>query len=889
MRLIAKIRSLLRNLFLSHRVEADLDHEVRSHLAMLTEENIRAGMPPSEAQRAARIELGGVEQVKEQMREERIGNWLRSVLSDCRFGVRQLRKNPGFTAVAILTLALGIGANSAFFSIVNAVMLRPLPYVDSERLVSLRSKTGMFPDMSLNLTWPVFQKIRKHASSFEQSAVYWDQSRAFTGGGEPLLLETTTVSDQFFEQLGARPQLGRLLGDADQRETNGKVVVLSDVLWRTRFGSDAQILGQTIRLDQQPYTVVGIAAKDFAFPEKTEAWTPLAVEPATRENPTFFAFAFIGKLKSGVAMSQLNLELKPISAQMVTEYPKLKDGYELVATKLKDDRVSDSRLAFFLLLGAATFVLLIACTNLASMLLSRTSARQQEIAVRSALGASRARIFRQMLVESCLLGISGGAAGVGLAALVVQIFHAVAPADTPRLAEIHPDWAMAAFAGASALLTGIFFGVAPARHAARAAIHTTLKEGAGARSVGIGTRQSKIGKTLVVSEVSLAFVLLVGAGLMLQTFERLLTQNPGFRTDNVLTFDLYRPALESDANRKKDAAAQVQQTKNIVQQVQGLPGVEGVAASNYALLDGTISVHGGLRVEGSSTISPDAGFAVTARYVSPAYFRTLGLALLRGRGFADTDVLGTAPVAIINERMAKKFWGTLDVLGQRFNTSTDEKGIEEWSEVVGVVTSTRDVIVKEEPDAEYYMPLYQGGMSGSVLLVRTASNPETLAGTITKQIWSVYPDLPVSHVMTLRATIEKSAGNEKLHATLLTIFAGIGLLMALAGTYGVVAYAAERRTQEIGVRIALGATRHHVLLLVCRHAFFPVLVGIAVGVPVALAAQRAIASELYGVKATDPLTFTAAALLMILVAGIACWIPARRATHVDPMIVLRYE
>ncbi len=889
MPLFVRARSLLRNLFFSRRVEGDLDQEVHAHLEMLTDGNIRGGMSPEEAQRAARIELGGIEQVKEQVREERIGNWLPSVLSDCRYGIRMLRKNPGFTAVAILTLALGIGANSAFFSIVNAVMLRPLPYADSERLVRLGSKTGMFPDMSLNLTWPVFQKVRKQVSSFEQSAVYRGQSKALTGRGEPQLIEIAAVSDRFFEQLTVRPRLGRLLGDADQDERNGKVVVLSDVLWRTRFGSDPQILGQTLTLDHQPYTVVGIAAKGFAFPERTEAWTPLAVASETRENPTFYAFTFVGKLKPGVAMSQLNAELKPVSAQMVREYPKLKDGYELDATKLMDDRVSDARLSFYVLLGAATFVLLIACTNLASLLLSRTWARQQEMAVRSALGASRTRIFRQMLVESCLLGILGGASGVGLAAFVVQIFRAVAPEDTPRLVEIHPDWAMVAFAATSALLTGIFFGVAPARQAVCATIHNTLKEGAGARSVGVGARQSKIGGALVSGEVALAFVLSVGAGLMLQTFGRLLTQNPGFRTDNVLTFDLYRPALESDADRKKDIPAQVEQTKNIVQQVQRLPGVEGVAASNYALLDGTISVHGGLRVEGSDAVDPDTAFAVTTRYVSPTYFKTLGLALLRGRGFADTDVRGTAPIAIVNERMAKKYWGTLDVLGKRFTTSTDDKGVEEWSEVVGVVTSARDIFVKEEPDAEYYVPLYQGGMKGSTLLVRTTSNPETLAGTITKQIWSAYPDLPVSHVTTLRATIEKSVGNEKLHATLLTIFAGTGLLMALAGTYGVIAYAVERRTQEIGIRIALGATRGDVLLLVCRNAFFPVLVGIAVGVPVALAGQRALASELYGVKATDPFTFAAAALLMILVAGIACWIPAHRATHVDPMVALRCE
>jgi putative ABC transport system permease protein len=394
---------------------------------------------------------------------------------------------------------------------------------------------------------------------------------------------------------------------------------------------------------------------------------------------------------------------------------------------------------------------------------------------------------------------------------------------------------------------------------------------------------------LVVAEVALAFVLLIGAGLMLQTVNRLLQQSPGFRTDNLLTFDLYQSGFQSEANREKEDLVQVARTKDIVEQVRRLPGVEAVAAVNYGLLDGTIGVHAGLKAEGSNTVNPDAGFAVRARAVSATYFQTLGITLLKGRPFTDADDVHGASVAIVNEHMARKFWGTLDVLGKRFTGGPEENGKQPWAEIVGVVSDAREFLVRDEPVAEYYMPLYQGGPSGVSLLVRTTVKPEAVATTVTKQIWRSYPDLPVTHIATMRAVIEQSVGNEKLHAALLAVFGGIGLLMTLAGVYGVIAYAVERRIQEIGIRVALGASRKDVLILVCKHAFAPILIGIVIGVPIALLAQRAIASELYGVKATDPTTFSVVALLMVMVAAFACWVPARRALRVDPMVALRYE
>ena len=884
-----KIRAWLVRLFSplrEKRNETDLTAEIEGHLQLHIEDNLRKGMTPEQAHRQALLRLGGVEQTKEAYRDRRGLPWIETVFQDLRFGARMLRKKPGFTSVAVLTLALGIGATSAVFSVVNAVMLRPLPYTDSQRLVMVNVKAGMFPDMDLFLSWPTFQAIRDQARSFEQSAVYWTESKALTGRSDPQLLEVAGVSPDFFPELGARAELGRLFGESDSASAN--VIVLSDALWRSRFAADPSVVGRAITLDGKPYSVVGVTQRGFAYPDEAEAWTPLALADDIKTNPTFFRLGFVGKLRPHADLRELQAQLDVVSAQVQKQFPEIKGGYALLSTRLLEVEVGESRAAFFALLGAAMLVLLIACTNLASMLLSRGWSRQQEMAVRAALGASRGRIFRQLLVESCLLGLLGGSAGVLLAAGGVQLFRMVAPEDTPRLAEIHPDWPMIAFAGACALITGLLFGFAPARDAVRAALQSALKE-SGAKTGGVSARQSRMGGVLIAAEIALAFVLLTSAGLMLQTFRSLVKQSPGFQAENLLSFDLYRPGPESMPVPQKNAPAMIAQNRDIIAQIQSVPGVQSVAAVNYGLLSGLVLVHGGMRVEGSDASDPGTGFSVTARDVSPTYFQTLGLALLRGREFSEKDSLGSPPVVIVNAHMAKQFWGTLDVLGKRISILKDAKGKEIWSEVVGVAADAREIQVRDLPHAEYYVPLYQGGSARTSLLVRTAGNSAAFADAVTRRIWDRYPDLPVTHVSTMSAIIEKSVGNERLHTALLATFAATGLLMALAGIYGVIAYAVARRTQEIGIRVAMGANRADILQMVFRHALLPVAVGIALGVPVAVFAQRAIASELYGVAGTDPLTYLAAAVLMLVVGAAACLVPARRATRVDPIVALRYE
>jgi predicted permease len=536
-------------------------------------------------------------------------------------------------------------------------------------------------------------------------------------------------------------------------------------------------------------------------------------------------------------------------------------------------------------LAAATFVLLIACANLTSLLLARGWGRQREMALRAALGASPERLQRQGLVESCLLGLLGGAVGIALATGLVQIFVAIAPADTPRLNEISADWTLLLFALGSSLVSGVVFGLAPARRAARMDPNDALKEGTGGSVRGT----SRFGNALVVLEVALAFVLLVGSTLMMQTLAHLLHQNPGFRTDHLLTFDLPQPPFVSEKDSGGRAATQVTELKNMLAQVRQLPGLEDVVASDHGILDGMYFEHSGLQLEGALPEQSTVTEGVIARYISPGYFRMLGLPLVRGREFEEQDARAAHKVAVVNETMARRFWGTLDVVGKRLNESTNGKETPEWSEIVGVVADARDVGIQDEPHPEYFLALFQWSAASHYLIVRTQANPEAMADTISRQIWSNYPDQPLTHVMTLSKTIAESVGDQRLHTVLLGVFAGLGLALALLGVYGVVSYSVARRTQEIGVRMALGAGQATVLRMVLRQGLTLVACGAVIGVAGALAAVRVIATELYGVKSTDPATFLVGAALILIVGCLACWVPARRAMQVDPMVALRYE
>ena len=881
-----------RRLFQKEKSETHLDAELRFHLERQVSDYIAKGMPPEEACRRARLDFGALESIKQQTREARRGNILETLFQDLRYAARMLRKNPGFTIAAAVTLALGIGANTAIFSIVNAVLLRPLPYKDSSRIVSIDVHTAMFPTFSMGASWPDFQQIRSQASSLEQVAAYSGAEKTITEKGAPAILSLANVSGVFFDELGAKTQLGRMLTEQDTTPGQNHVVVLSDSLWRSRFGADSSILGKSIILDKEFYSVVGVAARGFDFPEKTEAWLPLSLKPADQQNYSFFMLQVLGKLRPGQKIEELNAELGTIAARTMKDVPELHAGYSFSTQPILEERVSGSRSAYFVLLGAATLVLLIACANLASLLLARGSGRQREMALRAALGASPGRLLRQGLVESCLLALVGGVLGVILAAQGIDLFRAIAPADTPRLSEISIDSTLLWFSLLTSLVAGILFGLVPARRAARMDPNEALKEGSGTSLGGArSARQSRLGETLVTVEVALAFILLVGSALMTLTVSRLLHQNPGFRTDHLLSFDLPQQSQFPDNQADFAAFAKKQSAhfKEIVEKIRQVPGVAAVTASDHGVLMGMTMMHSGLQVDGAIPSTSKEERHAGARYIFPSYFQILGISLVRGREFTDRDAGEAQPVVVVNEAMAREYWGTLDALGKRISTSKDEKGKPVWSEVIGVVADAREVRVRANPSPTYFLPLLQGGNGSIHVMVRTLTDPDALAATISRQIWAAYPDQPVTHVMTMSRKISESIGDERLRSILLLVFAGIGFALALVGVYGVISYSVARRIQEIGIRMALGASPANVLRMVIRQGLIPVAIGVVLGAAGAFALAQVIASQLYGVKPTDPATFLGTTAIVLVVACFACWIPARRATKVDPMIALRYE
>jgi predicted permease len=830
-----------------------------------------------------------VEQTKESYRGRRGLPLLETLWQDLRFAARVLRKNPGFTAVAVITLALGIGANTAIFSIVNAVILRPLPYKDSSRIVVFHTKTAMFPTFALNVSWPAFQEIRTQATSLKETAAWWETEKTLTGANQATVLKVASVSDGFFELLEAEAAQGRLLSDADQQADQNRVVVISDTIWRTRFAKDPAVIGRSMTLDKQVYTVVGVTEKGFAFPEDAEVWMPLALTADVQQNPTSFMLGVFGRLRNTAKLERLQAELSIIAPLLETrlakEKPEFAGDYKLVAETLLDSRVEDARQSYLVLLAAATFVLLIACANLTSLFLARSWGRQREMAMRAALGAPSWRLHRQALVESCLLALLGGVAGIVLAVAGLQLFRGVAPNDTARLNEVSTDVTLLWFALGSSLLCGIVCGLAPARRAARMTPNDLLKDGSGGSVKG----GSRFGSALVVVEVALAFILLIGSTLLMQTLAHLLHQNPGFHPDHLLTFDLPQPQTLSEKEKQENKTGQIARLKEILAEVRQLPGVGDVVAADHGVLNGLRSSHAGMQLEGALPENEQVTQGVVLRQVSPGYFRMLGVPLVRGREFEERDSRSAPKVMVVNESMAKKFWGSLDVVGKRMSISRDAKGNPEWNEIVGVVTDIRDLDVQSEPEPEYYPALFQWGIGSQHLIVRTQVNPDAMADTISRRIWASFPDQPLTNVTTVTRTIADSVGDQRMHMSLLGVFAGSGLMLALIGVYGVVSYSVARRTKEFGVRMALGAGWAEVLRMVLWQGLRLVALGSAIGVLGALAATRVIASELYGVTPSDPWTFAGAVVLVLLVGGLACWIPARRATKVDPLEALRYE
>jgi putative ABC transport system permease protein len=871
----------LRALRDSDAVHREIDEEVRFHIDMRTEEYVRKGMSPDAARREAERRFGRLTRIKEMGYEVRGGGWLETLWQDLRYGARMLVKAPGFTSIAVITLALGIGANTAIFSVVNAVLLRPLPYESPERLLiiqeSVSGGAGFSPSYSNFADWHA-----RNAVCSSMAAVRTNESFNFTGAGEPERLQGRIVSAEFFSTLGIRPQLGRDFLAEEDRPGAPPAVILSHGFWQRRFGADPSIIGTQLTLNNQSFTVVGITPANFQYGAEADVTVPIGLQAERfRLRGRDPGVSVVARLKPGVSQQQAETELNLIAARLERQYPESNTGRRVLLTPLHESFVGDVRQPLLILLGSVGLVLLIACANVANLLLVRASARRKEMVVRVALGAGRVRIIRQLLTESVLLAALGAALGILLAFWGTSLIISQAPDGIPRLHEARVDAPVLVFTLAVSLLTGLLFGLAPALQASRPNLTEGLKEG----ERGSSGRRQRLRGVLVVCEVALTLALLVGAGLLIQSFRRVLQVDPGFEARNLLTMQL--------SVNNPDGHQVATFFERLQRDVRSLPGVRSVAVSNGLPLG--VANQPPFIVEGRPRPEP-GNEPVGIRYtVSPDYFPTLGIELLKGRLFAAQDAPGTPPVVIIDEALARQYFPGEDPLGKRIRQALPDAPD---LEIVGVVRHVEHESLDGQAPArpQFYLNFQQTPAERLPtqvrrinLLVRTEVDPSSLAPAVRGRVAALNKDQTVFNVRTMEQIVAQSVAPRRFSMLLLTVFAAVALVLAGVGIYGMMSYAVAQRTREIGVRMALGAQVSDVLKLVIRQGMKLVLVGVALGLIASVALTQTIKSLLFGVSATDPATFAAIAVLLALVALLACFVPARRATHVNPMIALRGE
>jgi predicted permease len=810
---------------------------------------------------------------------------MNTFLQDLRYGARMLWKKPVFSLIAIITLALGIGANTAIFSVVNSILLRPLAYREPERLVLINHD---YPQINLKASVSAFgfRHYRDNAKSFESIAAISGTNFNLTGGGEPERLSSMQVTASFFPLLGAQVARGRVFLPEEEEAGRNRVAVLSDEFWRRRFGGDPNIVNSTITLNGENYNVIGVMPRGFQFGREmgmvVDLWTPLTFAPA-QLSPNSLTNEFLtvlARLKNGVTFQQAQAEMDTIADGLRQQYMPsgTRQNWGLTLQGFNDLIVGDIRTPLWILLGAVTLVLLIACANVANLLLARAAERHKEIAIRAALGAGRWRVLRQLLTESVLLGIVGGLLGLGLATLGVKLLTGLEQLRIPRMHEIGLDWRVLAFTLGLSLLTGLIFGLVPALQVTRADLHETLKEGG---RTGASLARGSLRSAFVVLETALALMLLVGAGLLMRSFWRLQQVNPGFTPQNLLTLSVALPDRYREPHQR---AGFYQQT---LEQIRALPGVQAAGAVSILPMSGNNS-SGSFRIEGRdvpSGQSPPHGdrWAATA-----GYFETLKIPLIRGRFFSERDAADAPGVAIIDETMARKYWPNEDPVGKRISFEGPPEN-RRWREVVGIVGHVKHKGLDGESRVQYYIPHPQRAQGGMFLAVRTAGTPSEVAPAVRGVIKNLDKDLPVFRVMAVEQLVADSMTLRRFTLTLLGIFASIALVLATVGLYGVLSYSVTQRSHEIGVRMALGASAADVLKLIVKQGMLLTGLGVVIGLIGAFALTRLMANLLFGVTASDPLTYGVIALLLALVALLACWLPARRATKVDPMIALRYE
>ena len=814
--------------------------------------------------------------------ERKGGLRMESLLQDLRFGARMLMKQPGFTLIAVLTLALGIGANTAIFSVVNAVLLQPLPYPQSGRLVMVWERVQQSHYQNdRNAPAPGnFADWGNGNTSFKDMAAISSRNFNLTGDGEPLRIQGAAVSASFFSVLRIDPALGRLFTAEEDRPGATRVVALSYKLWKSRFGEDPQIFGKTIRLDGESYTVLGVMPPAFHFPDPDdEVWIPLALGPAELANHGSHNLLVIARLKDGVSLTQAQTELTGIAEAMTAQYPSTNTGVGVNLVPLHEQVVGDVKPALLVLLAATGFILLIVCANVANLLLARAAGRRRELAIRLALGAGRSRVVRQLLTESVLLALVGGVLALALAYAAVEALRTISPPDLPRVTEIGVKGSALAFSIVISALTGLVFGIAPALQASRQDLHGSLREGT--RDSAPGSRAG-MRELLVAGEIALGVIVLVGAGLLLRSFVRLGEVRLGFQPQNVLTQSvLLRGANYATASQRAIFY------QRAIQRIESLPGVKSVAAvSSIPLINARNRA--GFTIEGRAPLSPGQLPFSVYRIVTPGYFHTMQIGLLSGRDFSWTDIPETQQVIIINQAMASAYWPNEDALGKRIKLGSLNSNMP-WLTVAGIVEDVREFDSITQPLPTLYLPAPQSQRDLQYLVARTSQDPLSLAPAVRNAIWEIDKYLPVSLVRSMESVRGASTASHRFNAILMSLFACLGLVLATTGVYGVTAYSVSQRTHEIGVRMALGARGRDILKLVIRQGLASLLIGVATGLAGAGVATRLLKTLLFEVSATDPVTFASIPLLLAAVALLACWIPARRATKVDPLTALRHD
>jgi putative ABC transport system permease protein len=875
MPLLARGSSMMRNLFRRERVDRDLDEEIRSYLAALVEEKVAAGMSPEAARRSAALEVGGVEQVKEQVRQARAGALLESLLQDLRYGLRTLAKNRGFTVAAVLTLGLGIGANTAIFSVVNGVLLSPLAGRDPDRLVMLWETTQ--ETQQIPVSYPNYLDWRQRTRSFEDIAVYngFDQL-TMTGEGDPERIQGGLASGNLFTVFGVEPVAGRLLAPRDDRLDAEPVAVIADGFWRRRFAADPKVVGKPIVLDGNVYTIVGVLPPSFRL-AGSEVWLPLGRFTHTprfvRSNHGLIG---IGRLKPEVTIDRMLADLGAVARQLQRDHPADNVGIGAGGAPLKEMMVGSIRQPLRVLAAAVGLVLLVACANVANLLLSRAASRQHELALRVAIGAGRRRVVRQLLTESLLLAVAGGVLGLGLAWAGVKLLVALRPANVPRLMEIQVDATVLAFALGLSVVTGLLFGLAPALHLARSEPILALQEG-GRRASG-GRARRRLATGLTVAEVAMALVLLVVAGLLLRSFARLTGVDPGFEPRNVTA------ALVSLPERDyPDEARRLLAFRELLRRVRALPQARDAALATD--LPVSTSWQTQVTFAGLPPVNPGSEPILNAVSASPEYFRTMRIRLLAGRGIEPADRQGRARVVVVSESVARRFFGGRNALGQRMKQGG--VGVESpWLFIVGIVADVRNNGLRIASSGTMYFPHEQSVPSSAWLMVRSETPLEQLLPLLRRETAAVDRNLPLANVTTLDDALDSSVAQERFSMLMLGLFAALALVLAAVGIYGVIAYSVVQRAQEIGVRIALGARRADVLGLIVGQAMRLTLLGIVLGAAAALGAGRLIASLLFEVEPSDPSVLAGAALLVAAAALLSAGLPALRAARTDPRIVL---